>query len=328
MDAHNCYPYDGRWTERIDRALQSGMPLAIEQDLAWFTDAGTQESRIVVSHTPKPTGAEPTVREYFFDRIRPVMENALREGDHGNWPLITLNLDFKSEQPELLAAVWKLLGDHERWLTTAVRGNDITQMAELHVGPLLVLTGESNAQQSVFYDQVPPGQKLRVFGAAHTGGSDPMASPDVLVAGHANNYRRWCNNPWKVVEAGGQQNAHDWTARSAARLQALVHHAHANGFWTRFYTLDGGNEADFQSNGWFANYNFGSLAAAEVRWDAAQVAGADFIATDHYESLAGRLFQNNLACKLKRPDCLMKLHGNRSLETGHTKDLGGILHRQ
>src|SRR5262249_54746991 len=105
MDAHNCYPYDGRWTDRIDRALKSGMPLAIEQDLTWFTDTHTQESRIVVSHTAKPTGTEPTLREYFFDRIRPIMENALREGNHGDWPLITLNLDFKSEQPELLAAV-------------------------------------------------------------------------------------------------------------------------------------------------------------------------------------------------------------------------------
>jgi hypothetical protein len=309
MDAHNCYPYDGRWPDRIDRALQSGVPLAIEQDLAWFTNTRTQESRILVSHTPKPTGAEPTLRAYFFDRIRPIMENALREGDHGSWPLITLNLDFKSEQPELLAAVWKLLGDHERWLTTAVRGNDISQTTELHIGPLLVLTGESNAQQSVFYDRVPAGKKLRVFGAAHVVGRDPAAAPQALVPAHANNYRRWWNNPWAVVEAGGQPRAGEWTDRSAVRLQDLVRYAHANGFWIRFYTLDGGNEADFQSNGWFADYNFGSLAAAEARWDAAQAAGVDFVATDHYETLAGRLHQNYLACKFKGPDCLQKLHG-------------------
>ena len=33
MDAHNCYPYDGRWADRIQRALSAGAPLAIEQDL-------------------------------------------------------------------------------------------------------------------------------------------------------------------------------------------------------------------------------------------------------------------------------------------------------
>ena len=30
LDAHNCYPYEGRWTDRIDRALAVGFPVAIE----------------------------------------------------------------------------------------------------------------------------------------------------------------------------------------------------------------------------------------------------------------------------------------------------------
>ena len=38
LDAHNCYPYDGQWPERIERALGTGLPLAIEQDLAWSVD--------------------------------------------------------------------------------------------------------------------------------------------------------------------------------------------------------------------------------------------------------------------------------------------------
>ena len=38
MDAHNCYPYFEWWGDRIDRALSTGTPLAIEQDLAWHTD--------------------------------------------------------------------------------------------------------------------------------------------------------------------------------------------------------------------------------------------------------------------------------------------------
>src|SRR5438093_12868079 len=33
LDAHNCYPSGESWTDRIDRALSAGTPLAIEQDL-------------------------------------------------------------------------------------------------------------------------------------------------------------------------------------------------------------------------------------------------------------------------------------------------------
>src|SRR6185437_11128011 len=95
MDAHNCYPYDGRWADRIDRALSAGTPLAIEQDLFWYTDKATGKSRSLVTHGKPVNGSEPGMREYFFERIRPIMEKALREGNHGDWPLITLNLDFK-----------------------------------------------------------------------------------------------------------------------------------------------------------------------------------------------------------------------------------------
>src|SRR5215510_11967680 len=45
LDAHNCYPYNGRWADRITRALSTGIPLAIEQDLVWFRDPVTGEGR-------------------------------------------------------------------------------------------------------------------------------------------------------------------------------------------------------------------------------------------------------------------------------------------
>ena len=77
MDAHNCYPYDGRWADRIDRALSAGTPLAIEQDLFWYTDKATGKSRSLVTHGKPVNGSEPGMREYFFERIRPVMEKAL-----------------------------------------------------------------------------------------------------------------------------------------------------------------------------------------------------------------------------------------------------------
>jgi hypothetical protein len=36
LDAHNTYPYGEWWGDRIDRALSTGVPLAVEQDLAWY----------------------------------------------------------------------------------------------------------------------------------------------------------------------------------------------------------------------------------------------------------------------------------------------------
>ena len=61
-------------------------------------------------------------------------------------------------------------------------------------------------------------------------------------------------------------------------------HAHQQGFWIRFYTLDGFTAADDQ--GWDKNYNFGSRDAVLARWQAAWDARVDFIATDQYEELA------------------------------------------
>ena len=121
LDAHNCYPYDGRFADRLDRALATGIPLAIEQDLAWYRDPRTGLARSIVTHGEPYTGSEPTLREHFFERIRPIVEAALREDRRDAWPIITLNLDFKTIEPEHLQAIWTLLGEYESWLSTAER---------------------------------------------------------------------------------------------------------------------------------------------------------------------------------------------------------------
>lgn len=293
MDAHNCYPYSEWWSDRIDRALSVGVPLAIEQDPYWYTDAQTGDSWSVVAHGAPVSGHEPTLEHYFFDRIRPVVEDALRKGDRRDWPLITLNLDFKTQEPEHLAFIWQLLTKYKSWLTTAERTADEHKVSILDVKPVLVLTGESDKQATVFYDSVPLGGRLLVFGAVHTNTRDPMAAPEVLEPHPASNYRRWWNNPWSVVERGGQTQADDWTRQDELRLRALVEHAHANGLWIRFYTLDGATPEELSCHGWFRNYNFGSLDAVRQRWRAAQKNGVDFIASDQYEELERELKLNS-----------------------------------
>jgi len=304
LDAHNCYPYNGRWVDRIDRALSTGTPLAIEQDLVWYRDPVTGKGRSLVAHDEreKPAlglnGTEPSMRDYFFERVRPIVQRALAEQHRETWPIITLNLDFKTEEPEHLAAVWALLREYRAWLTTAPRVANISDAQPLDVGPLLVLTGDSDAQRKAFHDDVPVGERLLVFGAARprhrqAGGSaeararDGQELPD-LTPGLRTNYHRWWNNPWSVVELGGQRRAGAWTAADEMRLGELVGAAHRAGLWIRFYTLNGHDPRD-ESGGWSAGYNFGSEEAARERWRAAIRAGVDFVAVDQYELFAATL---------------------------------------
>jgi hypothetical protein len=299
LDAHNCYPYEGKWSNRIDRALQLGYPIAIEQDIAWAVDAPTGKGRPVVTHTSKTTGTEPTLRDHFFERVRPMIEKALAENDRERWPLIVLHFDFKSLDPTLLHAVWDLLGEYQDWITTAPQTSDPNQLGAFDTKPLLVLTEDADIQEQVFFREIPKTARLRIFGSAETARIEARSPaerlhlaatlpPDKLLPGKATNFRRWWNNPWNEVEEGGQTHAGPWTPAAAARLKALVDHAHRQGYWIRFYTLDGFSPESDQ--GWGTAYNFGSRTKVEARWKAALDAGVNLIATDQYEEL--REFMN------------------------------------
>ena len=294
LDAHNCYPYDGKWSDRLDRALKTGYPVGIEQDIGWAIDPATGKGRPIVTHSAKGDASEPTLREHFFEHVRPIVEKALAENDRAHWPLIVLHFDFKNLDPEVLRAVWDVLGDYESWITTAPQTADPNQLAPFDAKPLLVLTEDAEIQEQVFFRELPKGARLRLFGSARTAPIDAKSQaerehlaatlpPERLLTTRPNNFRRWWNNSWFEVEEGGQAKAGDWTPADAARLKALVDYAHKQGFWIRFYTLDGfAPDAD---KGWGNSYNFGSLARVEERWKAALDAGVNLIATDQYEDL-------------------------------------------
>jgi hypothetical protein len=289
LDAHNCYPEHEQWGDRIERALSNGTPLAIEQDLIWVKDPASGQFKSVLAHNEPYTGREPTLKEHFFERIRPIVEKALREDRRDTWPVIVLNLDLKSNEPEHHASIWKTLGEYESWLTTAPKSDDPgnpDKVMPLEVKPVLVLNGSAASQEQDFSTSQPAGTRLRMFGAVEVQpppslGKGPELidklvdlAPDVVVPHGITNYRRWANYPWAVVERGGQRKAEDWTAADRARLKALVDRAHSVGLWIRFYTLDGFAAAD--NKGWTASYNFGS----------------DFIASDQYELLGATLKQH------------------------------------
>lgn len=297
VDAHNCYPYDGRWTDRIQRALGSGFPVSIEQDLAWYVDPSTGKGRVVVSHSARANASDPELRTYFFEAVRPILEKGLASGDRSSWPLIILHFDFKDVQAPLLHAVWDVVGEYQDWIVSAVKSPDRHELTPLSRKPILVITEDSDAQEKVFYDEVATGAPLRIFGSAHTNMPEARdkkqlahaaatLAPEELLSDPPTTYRRWWNNSWSEVEEGGPAKAGAWTSAEMARLRSLVDRAHSLGYWIRFYTLDGFEPEEGRRNGWFEDYNFGSVQAVRLRWRAAIEAGVNFIATDQYEALA------------------------------------------
>jgi len=268
-EAHNCYPYGAFYADRIDIALAQPTPIAIELDVRWHRDAEGGGGRLIVAHDPPPDGfAPPTLEEYAFEALRPHVEAALASGDTTDWPLYTLNInDMRGGDREMFDAAWDLANRYEHWLCTAEKGADSAEMQPMQVGPVLLLAGGGEQQTRTFYDQVPVGGRLLIFG---------RGSPD----DDATNFRRWTNYAWSAVEPGGPPRAGEWTQEDAERLQALVDNAHARGYWIRFFSLNGHGPLDVVRQGWSPGYNFGSLEAAEIRWRAAFEAGVDFLATD------------------------------------------------
>lgn len=274
FEAHNCYPYNGFWKNRIGRALKSPPPIAIEVDLRWQPDQNGGE--LIVAHDETPPGRAPSLREYVFERLRPEVEAALASEDKTHWPLYTLNMnDLRGNAPEMYAALWALAIAHEEWLCTAIKG-DSDEVAPMTPGPVLLLSNGGRQAVQTFYDAVPVGGTLRIFGSG-----DPNSN--------ATNFRRWINYSWHAVEAGGQTRAGAWTPEDAARLESLVRNAHARGYWIRFYSLNGHGPLAVPQYGWSPAYNFGSSDAVKIRWRAAYEAGADFIATDQYEEASAFL---------------------------------------
>ena len=295
LHAHNAYPEDGRWADRIDRALATGqVPIVIEQDLA-FASAREGSARVVVSHDTELDGTEPSLEAHFFARVKPMVERALATAKTDQWPMLVLHLDFKSNETAHHRAVWELLERYQSWLTTApVEAGPV--VSPLKTGPVLLLTENGPDQEKDFSAWAAARGSHLLFGSipapALPASDDPAerarrlraASPSALVPAAATSYRRWVNFSWAAIEEGGPSKAADWTLDDAQRLESVVNHAHQQGVFVRFYTLNGHTAA--ASRGWTASYNFGSLDAVRLRWQAAVRAGVDLIATDQYEDFA------------------------------------------
>jgi hypothetical protein len=302
MHAHNAFPYDGQYANRLDRVLSTQLPVMVEQDLFWYTDPSTGKSKSVISHGAKYAGAlDPTLESYFLAKVRPIAEKALREGNSGNWPLITLYLDFKSNVPEHFENVAETLSKYKDWLTSSVKPANESAQAPLDLKPLMVLVLDNDdSKKKVFYDRAAVGDRVYIFGSVPKPPVDPSLSkdengnrladidPEKFLTDRASTYRRWWFIDWHFIERGGQVNAGPWTRRDEERLRKFVAHGHRMGYFMSTYTLNGysdGNEALDRT------YNFGSADAGRERWRAAIRAGFDFVQTDQYEEVSALIRQ-------------------------------------
>ena len=295
--SHNAYPDHGKYADRLDRAIAAGLPFATEQDLAWV------DGKSLEIHGAKNASADdPTLETYFFPRVKPIIEKALQSGDKKNWPLVTLYLDIKNDPPEHLEAINKLLDKYDSWITTAKKTSDITAQSPLDLKPMMVLVEDKqdDIKQQYFYDKIPVGGKIRVFGTATKFDENPTKlpkerraealpllvklDPEQLVPRKADNYHRWFGISWAFIEQGGETGAGDWTKASDDRLKKFIDYGHRMGYLVGVYSLDGYSEAENQ--GWDKDYNFGSKGKVMPRWQAAAKARPDFISTDQMEEVA------------------------------------------
>ena len=277
-----------RALRRSARASRSatGLPVAIEQDLAWCRGLPTAaRSRLACRTRPPATAVEPTLEDYFFERIAPVIESALAEGPspdlaaHHPEPRLQ---DQRARAPRGGVGAARQV---QRWLTTAAKtattdrgaaaaraaaGAD--RLARRPAADLSRCRARRRAPAPLWRDRTasfPPTD------------ATPAACPALC---RRTNYRRWWNHPWRVVEAEGQRRGRPNGRRPTRRAcRRSCPDAHAHGLWIRFYTLNG---LAGEHEGWTASYNFGSRDAAPLRWRAAIDANVDFIATDQYVEFA------------------------------------------
>lgn len=298
MLAHNAYASKGGGSvDLFEEALNTGLPVALEVDLAWLNDP-SGKSHTVLGGPRTAAAGDPTFENYVIPRMKPIVEKALKEGNKGNWPLITLYLDFKLDEKTaipVLEELNKTLDEYDTWISFAPKPSNDTVQTALQVRPLLLLCYDKtgvpivNVKREFYYDRVPVGGKVRVFGsvrdpAAPAGLSRDAAneflytqSPEQVLNSKADTYRRWFFMRWMYIEKGGVSKAGDWTKEDEARLNQFVKRAKDMGYWVSPFTL---GYLPAGQPGFDKDYHFASIEAAQLRWKAALRAKVNFIQTD------------------------------------------------
>lgn len=73
--AHNAYPDHEKYGDRLDRAIASGVPFVVEEDLAWI------DGKSLLIHGTKNVSSsdDPTLDSYFFPKCGPSWKRHCRK---------------------------------------------------------------------------------------------------------------------------------------------------------------------------------------------------------------------------------------------------------
>ena len=284
LDAHNAYPDRGRFADRIDVALATGLPV------------GDRAGPGVVRGPRRRAGAAGVARIHVRRRrahAGVVLLRARAAPGRGGArqrdrrPTGRSSRSTSTSRPtsrHTMPRCGRCWASTRRWLTTAPRVADAAAVAPLQVGPVLVLTGSPDIQQVTFHDAVPVGRSpacLRRHRRHRAAGID---------AGGAAARRR---RPRTTAAGGIIRGASSRPKASAppASGRRRMPRASRRSSPTRTRTASGSGStrstaSPASARGGPASYNFGSLDAVSRRWRAAMDAKVDFIATDQYAEFA------------------------------------------
>ena len=208
----------GQWADRVDRALATGLrPIAIEQDLVWFVDGGGR-GRSLVAHDAPATGDGADARRPFLQAVRrgcwmPRSRRRNRGHVAASW---ILHLDFKSNEacasPSGVGSAWPVRTGGSRGNSAPKTVTDDPQPFAMGTAPRAHGEMETGQSGSLFYDHLPAGARLRLFGTRAGAGSPDnfgrsrgarrdaaiAAAPEALMPLGPTNYRRWANFSWAV----------------------------------------------------------------------------------------------------------------------------------
>lgn len=267
LNAHNCYPAEGRGADRLDRSRRAGIS-AIEIDLAW----SEARKRAVITHTVKLTGNEPLIDDYF---LRPMLPE-LRRMPAGK-PGILLIFDFKDHQAGTVQEVYDLLHRLRSLVTACGRRGEPPESAPLGWQPLtVVLSGDPEAI-AAYEKLTPDSEPYLAMGNREPPENKFRENVADYFPEPATAFYRVFNFNWGHIEGGRNDQAGEFTAAKRARLEELVRVGHAKGYWLRAWTLNAASLA------WDAKDNFGTSEALLGRWRAAWAVGLENVATDEYE---------------------------------------------
>jgi hypothetical protein len=267
--AHNAYPYKGKGTEKLARALRAGFA-HIETDLTY----DPVRKAVVVTHDANPSGNEPELDSF----LAPLWRQWTASPVAGR----TLTFDFKSSRAGLVEGLHAVLRKHAR----ALSWMDARAGATFHPGPITVcLSGDAAAKEAyarlaarqgrylAFLDQVYNENAWKSDAAAYV----PVAPASLqrFLTLHSHNFLGERRRGGAI--GGAWENTKDfarglafWERQpdpdqtlSPARLSAAAKAAARRGYAIRIYVVNSSRD-----------------------WEACAAAGIPMLATDEYEDAA------------------------------------------